>query len=88
MTRTWCGCSGRCGFDCRIPIVERIGQTQDIQESMALNTYARAELVRLVAVLTRLKAARTRPLSDAQMAMAAAQLQENQFMDFTLEDLD
>lgn len=55
---------------------------------MALNTYARAELVRLVAVLTRLKAARTRPLSDAQMAMAAAQLQENQFMDFTLEDLD
>ena len=69
-------------------IVQRIGQTQDIQESMALNTYARAELVRLVAVLTRLKAARTRPLSDAQMAMAAAQLQENQFMDFTLEDLD
>ena len=69
-------------------IVERIGQTQDVQESMALNTYARAELVRLVAVLTRLKAARTRPLSDAQMAMAAAQLQENQFMDFTLEELD
>ncbi|WP_373636935.1 lytic transglycosylase domain-containing protein [Yoonia sp. BS5-3] len=69
-------------------IVERIGQTTDIQESMALNTYARAELVRLVSVLTRLKAARTRPLSDAELAMAAAQLREQQFMDFTLEELD
>ncbi len=69
-------------------IVERIGQTTDIQESMGLNTYARAELVRLVSVLTRLKAARTRPLSDAELAMAAAQLREQQFMDFTLEELD
>ncbi len=69
-------------------IVERIGQTTDIQEAMALNTYARAELVRLVSVLTRLKAARTRPLSDAELAMAAAQLREQQFMDFTLEELD
>lgn len=69
-------------------IVRRIGQTQDIQEAMALNSYARAELVRLVAVLTRLKAARTRPLSDAELAMAAAQLKESEFMDFTLEELD
>ena len=69
-------------------IVVRIGQTQDVQESMALNSYARAELVRLVAALTRLQAARTRPLSDAELAMAASQLQEQQFMDFTLEDLD
>ncbi|MGB7244340.1 MAG: lytic transglycosylase domain-containing protein, partial [Sulfitobacter sp.] len=53
-----------------------------------LNTYARAELVRLVSTLTRLKAVRTRPLSDAELAMAAAQLRENQFMDFTLEELD
>jgi len=69
-------------------IVRRIGQTQDVQESFALNTYARAELVRLVSTLTRLKAVRTRPLSDAELAMAAAQLRENQFMDFTLEELD
>lgn len=69
-------------------IVRRIGQTQDVQESLALNTYARAELVRLVSTLTRLKAARTRPLSDAELAIAAAQLRENQFMDFTLEELD
>ena len=69
-------------------IVQRIGQTQDVQESLALNTYARAELVRLVSTLTRLKAVRTRPLSDAELAMAAAQLRENKFMDFTLEELD
>lgn len=68
-------------------IVQRIGQTQDVQEAMALNTYARAELVRLVAVLIRLKAARTRPLSDAQIAAAAAQLAEQKFMDFTIRKL-
>ncbi|MGB3553850.1 MAG: lytic transglycosylase domain-containing protein [Jannaschia sp.] len=67
-------------------IVQRIGTTTDVQESMALNTYARAELVRLIAARTRLLAARTKPLSTAQVAMAAAQLQEQQFMDFTPED--
>ncbi len=69
-------------------IVTRIGATQDIQESMALNTYARAELVRLMAARIRLKAARTRPLSAAQLAQAAARMAENEFMEFTLEDLD
>lgn len=69
-------------------IVTRIGATQDIQESMALNTYARAELVRLMAARIRLKAARTQPLSAAQLAQAAARMVENEFMEFTLEDLD
>ena len=69
-------------------IVTRIGTTRDIQESMALNTYARAELVRLMAARIRLKAARTRPLSAAQLAQAAARLAENEFMEFTFEDLD
>ena len=69
-------------------IVTRIGATQDLQESMALNTYARAELVRLMAARIRLKAARTRPLSAAQLAQAAARMAENEFMEFTLEDLD
>jgi hypothetical protein len=55
---------------------------------MALNTYARAELVRLMAARIRLKAARTRPLSAAQLAQAAARMVENEFMEFTLEDLD
>ncbi|WP_370286554.1 lytic transglycosylase domain-containing protein [Pseudooceanicola nanhaiensis] len=69
-------------------IVTRIGGTEDLQESMALNTYARAELVRLMAARIRLKAARTRPLSAAQLAQAAARMVENEFMEFRLEDLD
>ena len=69
-------------------IVRRIGATEDIQESLALNTYARAELVRLVAARLRLKAARTQPLSAAHLQQAAARLAEQEFMEFTLEDLD
>ena len=69
-------------------IVTRIGTTADVQESMALNTYARAELVRLIAAMTRLQAARTQPLSAEQMRLAAARMQEQEFMDFTLEELD
>ena len=69
-------------------IVTRIGSTEDIQESVALNTYARAELVRLVAARIRLKAASTRPLAAAQLVRASARMAEAEFMDFTLEDLD
>ena len=69
-------------------IVLRIGRTEDVQESMALNTYARAELVRLMAARIRLQAARTQPLSAAQLAQAAARMAEQEFMEFTLEDLD
>lgn len=69
-------------------IVIRIGQTEDVQESMALNTYARAELVRLMAARLRLLAAQAQPLSAAQLAQASAQLAEQDFMDFTLEELD
>lgn len=69
-------------------IVTRIGSTEDIQESVALNTYARAELVRLVAARIRLNAASTRPLAAAQLARASARMAEAEFMDFTLEDLD
>lgn len=69
-------------------IVTRVGTTADVQESMALNTYARAELVRLIAAITRLQAARTQPLSAEQMRLAAARMQEKDFMTFTIEDLD
>ena len=69
-------------------IVERIDETSDVHEAIALNTYARGELVRLVAIRTRLKAAHTRPLSAAQLAMAAAWAKEGRFMDFTLEALE
>ena len=69
-------------------IVESISETTDIQESLALNTYARAELVRLMAARIRLQAARTKPLSAAQLAQASARMAEGDFMDFTVEELD
>lgn len=64
-------------------IITRIGETEDLHEAIALNTYARAELARLIAIRTRIKAARTDTMSEAQLAMAAAQAAERQFMDFT-----
>ena len=66
-------------------IITRIGETDDIHAAMSLNTYARAELARLIAIRTRLKAAHTRPLSSAELAMAAAQAREQDFMQFDLE---
>jgi hypothetical protein len=68
-------------------IITRIGETEDLHEAIALNTYARAELARLVAIRTRIKAAHTQPLSEEQIAMAAAQAAERQYMDFTQETL-
>ncbi|WP_299149025.1 lytic transglycosylase domain-containing protein [uncultured Tateyamaria sp.] len=66
-------------------IIRRIGQTDDIHAAISLNTYARAELARLIAIRTRLKAAHTRPLGAAELAMAAAQAREQDFMQFDLE---
>lgn len=68
-------------------IITRIGETDDIHAAMSLNTFARAELARLIAIRTRLKAAHTRPLSAAELAMAAAQAREQDFMQFDLEAL-
>ena len=68
-------------------IITRTGETDDIHAAMSLNTYARAELTRLMAMRTRLKAAHTRPLSAAALAMAAAQAAERKFMQFDLEIL-
>jgi hypothetical protein len=68
-------------------IITRIGETEDLHEATLLNTYARAELARLVAIRTRIKAAHTRAASEEQLAMAAARGAERQFMDFTLESL-
>jgi hypothetical protein len=68
-------------------IITRIGETDDIHAAMSLNTYARAELARLVAIRTRLKAAHTQPLGAAELAMAAAQAREQDFMQFELEVL-
>lgn len=67
-------------------IVLQIRATTDVQESIALNTYARAELVRLVAARTRLKAVRTEALTTAQLAQASARMAEAEFMDFTIKE--
>lgn len=69
-------------------IVTRISDTQNVQESVALNTYARAELVRLVAARTRLQAARTRVLSAEELAQASARMAESAFMDFSIREID
>jgi len=69
-------------------IVERISETEDAQESVALNTYARAELVRLVAARIRLQAARTRVLSAEELAQASARMAEGAFMDFTIREIE
>ncbi|MDE4176645.1 lytic transglycosylase domain-containing protein [Phaeobacter sp. PT47_59] len=69
-------------------IVERISETEDVQESIALNTYARAELVRLVAARIRLQAARTRVLSTEELAQASARMAEGAFMDLTIREID
>jgi hypothetical protein len=69
-------------------IVERISETEDVQESVALNTYARAELVRLVAARIRLQAARTRVLSAEELAQASARMAEGAFMDFTIREIE
>lgn len=68
-------------------IVTGIGATEDVQESVALNTYARAELTRLVAARIRLKAAHTRVPSAAQLAQASARMAEDDFMEFTMKEL-
>lgn len=68
-------------------IITRIGETEDIHAAMSLNTYARAELARLMAIRTRLKAAHTEPLSAAALSMAAAQAREQAFLNFDLEVL-
>ncbi len=67
-------------------IIEQIGETSDVHEATALNSYARAELVRLIAIRLRLRAVHTSPLSAQELALAAAQARERDFLHFDLED--
>ena len=55
---------------------------------MNLNTYARAEVGRLLVMSLRLQAAATKPLSAEQVAMAATIAAERDYADFTLETLE
>jgi hypothetical protein len=67
-------------------IVTRIGSADTVQDSVALNTYARAELVRLIAARVRLKAVRGQTATAAQLALATARMAEGDFMNFSMED--
>lgn len=69
-------------------IILRIRQTADPVEAMSLNTYARAEVGRLLVMSLRLQAAHTKPLSAEQMAMAASHAAERDYANFTLETLE
>ncbi|TNC66276.1 lytic transglycosylase domain-containing protein [Rubellimicrobium roseum] len=69
-------------------IVTRIRLTADAEEAMSLNTYARAEIARLLVIMVRLQAAHTQPLSAEQVALAATIAAERDYADFTLETLE
>ena len=69
-------------------IVLRIRQTADPVEAMSLNTYARAEIGRLLVMSLRLQAVNTKPLSAEQVALAASYAAERDYADFTLETLE
>ncbi len=63
-------------------IVEQIDNTADETAAIALNAYARAEITRLLALRTRLKAAHTQSISAEKLEMAAATRKERDFMRF------
>lgn len=62
--------------------MSRLDQTENAAEAMALNSFVRAELARLLVIRTRLIATRSKPLSAEAIAAAAAFAQERRFMDF------
>ncbi|MBP1806894.1 lytic transglycosylase domain-containing protein [Rubellimicrobium aerolatum] len=68
-------------------IVARIRATADAEEAMSLNTYARAEVGRLLVMMVRLQAAHSQPLSAEQVALAASYAAERDYTDFTLEPM-
>lgn len=63
-------------------IVERIETTETPHEAMALNAYMRAETARVMVLLTRLRAANTKPISAEAMQFAAEQAAERRFLTF------
>ena len=62
--------------------MSRLGDTTNAAEAMALNSYVRAEFVRLLVIRTRLVAARSKPMTAEQIAGASAFAQERAFMNF------
>lgn len=69
-------------------IVSAIGDAPDVQQAMALNSYARAELARLLVVTMRLQAAQVQTLTAEQIAAATAIAQERQYLNLTIGGLE
>ena len=63
-------------------IIERIGTTETPHEAMALNAYMRAETARVMVLLTRLRAANSKPLSAEALQLAVEQAAERRFLKF------
>ena len=62
--------------------MSRLGDTGNAAEAMALNSYVRAEFVRLLVIRTRLVATRSKPMTAEQIAAASAFAQERAFLNF------
>lgn len=67
-------------------IVRQVGQGADWAEAQALNTYARAEIGRLLVLSMRMQAARAQPLSAEQLMVIAQMADEKRFANLTLEE--
>ncbi|WP_168217306.1 lytic transglycosylase domain-containing protein [Paracoccus liaowanqingii] len=62
--------------------MSRLGDTTNAAEAMALNSYVRAEFVRLLIIRLRLVAARSKPMTATEVGAASAFAQERAFMNF------
>ena len=67
-------------------IVTKVGEGADWAEAQALNTYARAEIGRLLVLSMRMQAARAQPLSAEQLMVIAQMADEKRFANLTLEE--
>lgn len=67
-------------------IVTKVGEGADWAEAQSLNTYARAEIGRLLVLSMRMQAARAQPLSAEQLMVIAQMADEKRFANLTLEE--
>lgn len=67
-------------------ILDQIDKTPDHATAMSLNSYARAEIGRLMVLMARTQAANAKPISAEQLAVATSQAEEKAFFDLTMED--
>ncbi len=67
-------------------IVSKVGDGEDWAAAQALNTYARAEIARLMILSMRMQAARSQPLTAQQMMVIAQMAEEKSFSDLTIEE--